>query len=218
MLVRLRRLFAARVAGSEGSAAYWKHRYDSGDNSGAGSYGKSAEFKAEVLNAFVAANDVRSVIEFGCGDGNQLALARYPRYAGFDVSERAVELCSSRFREDPSKTFGLLDSYADERAELALSLDVIYHLIEDDIFAEHMQMVFGAADRFVAIYSSNTEAQHRAQQPHVRHRRFTDWVAEYATDWDLHQEVANPLALKSGASAASFYLFERRSPDPAPGE
>ena len=42
-------------------------------------------------------------------------MARYPRYAGFDVSERAVELCSSRFRKDPSKTFGVLDGYAGER-------------------------------------------------------------------------------------------------------
>ena len=33
-----------------GSEKYWEKRYIAGGNSGAGSYGKLAEFKAEVLN------------------------------------------------------------------------------------------------------------------------------------------------------------------------
>jgi hypothetical protein len=45
-----------------------------------GSYGKFAAFKAEVLNAFVQEMRVDTVIEFGCGDGNQLTLARYPLF------------------------------------------------------------------------------------------------------------------------------------------
>lgn len=55
----------------EGSAAYWEARYTSGADSGVGSYGAFAEFKAEILNNFVAQNRVASVIEFGCGDGNR---------------------------------------------------------------------------------------------------------------------------------------------------
>ena len=73
-----------------GSAAYWESRYAKGGSSGVGSYGRFAEFKAEVLNRFVATHSVQSVIEFGCGDGNQLALASYPWYLGYDVSATAV--------------------------------------------------------------------------------------------------------------------------------
>lgn len=39
-----------------------------GNNSGAGSYGRLADFKAEIINQFVTENDVREVVEWGCGD------------------------------------------------------------------------------------------------------------------------------------------------------
>lgn len=60
------------------STDYWESRYATGGTSGPGSSGKLAEFKAEVLNSFVRRDNVLSVIEFGCGDGNQLSLASYP--------------------------------------------------------------------------------------------------------------------------------------------
>ena len=56
------------------SASYWDSRYVSGGTSGAGSYGHLAEFKANVLNTFVANRNIKLVIEFGFGDGNQLIL------------------------------------------------------------------------------------------------------------------------------------------------
>ncbi|MDR0569556.1 MAG: class I SAM-dependent methyltransferase [Spirochaetaceae bacterium] len=93
-----------------GSKAYWERRYAEGGNSGAGSYNRLAAFKAEMLNAFVRDNNIQTVMEFGCGDGNQLSLARYPRYTGFDVSETAVKLCKNRFKGDATKTFYLLNA------------------------------------------------------------------------------------------------------------
>src|SRR6185369_2928806 len=114
-----------------GSQDYWVKRYEKGGNSGPGSYSELAKFKARVLNGLVTEKNIASVIEFGCGDGNQLELAQYPSYHGFDVSPVAVELCRKRFTADPSKRFGLLGDYAGETADLALSLDVIYHLVED---------------------------------------------------------------------------------------
>jgi hypothetical protein len=113
-----------------GSAAYWERRYKARGNSGIGSYGKFAQFKAEVVNAFVADRGIRSVIEFGCGDGNQLRLAGYPQYLGFDVSQTAMGLCKATFQSDPTKSFKLMREYANEKADLTVSLDVIYHFID----------------------------------------------------------------------------------------
>jgi hypothetical protein len=62
------------------SAQYWEDRYVNGMTSGSGSYGRLAEFKAEFLNEFVADHKISSIVEFGCGDGAQLALAAYPKY------------------------------------------------------------------------------------------------------------------------------------------
>jgi hypothetical protein len=74
-----------------GSEEYWIRRYQSGKGSGHGSYNQLAEFKAEILNDFVQTRHIESIIEYGCGDGNQLRYAKYPRYLGFDVSPKAIE-------------------------------------------------------------------------------------------------------------------------------
>ena len=62
------------------TATYWEFRYANNGNSGAGSYGKLADFKAKVINGFIHENELNTILEFGCGDGNQLSLAKYNSY------------------------------------------------------------------------------------------------------------------------------------------
>lgn len=195
-----------------GSASYWESRYQTGGTSGAGSYNRLAEFKARMLNDFVRERDVKSVLELGCGDGAQLELTEYPRYIGCDVSAAAVEMCRARYANDPSKEFLLLDELpTDLSSDLALSLDVVYHLVEDEVFAAHMATLFDHADRFVIIYSSNQDSP----QPtaHVRHRRFTDWVDTSRPNWRLSFTVPNayPFDPKRSeeTSFADFFVYER---------
>ena len=72
------------------SSVYWERRYRLGGSSGSGSTGHLAAFKAEVLNRFVHDHGIKSVIELGCGDGQQLALAEYPLYLGLDVAKTSI--------------------------------------------------------------------------------------------------------------------------------
>src|SRR5580700_4696798 len=94
--VRRLSLFRQRISFT-GSASFWEKNYQNGSTSGDGSYGMLAQGKAEFLNTFVGGNGIRSIIEFGCGDGHQLSLAAYPRYVGLDVSRTAIGLCARRF-------------------------------------------------------------------------------------------------------------------------
>lgn len=192
------------------SDQYWDARYSHGGNSGAGSYGRLAHFKAEVLNAFVEKHGIQSVIEFGSGDGNQLSLASYPAYLGIDVSETAVRACRERFARDSTKAFLSTKEYNGERSELALSLDVIYHLVEDDVFEEYMTTLFRSAECFVIIYASNEDRQ--APEKHVRHRRFTDWVDANRRDFRLVEHIPNRYPFDPEApddtSFADFFVFE----------
>jgi SAM-dependent methyltransferase len=199
-----------------GSQIYWEERYAKGGNSGAGSYHKLAEFKAQVLNSFVEEEGIGSVIEFGCGDGNQLALANYAHYIGFDVSRTAIARCREMYNSDSSKTFFLLDEYAGQTADLTLSLDVVYHLVEDDIFDEHMHLLFDSATRYVAIYSSNTDEDKGSTGSHVWHRKFSTWIDEKLWDWSLKQYIPNRYPYKGDhtdtsteTSFADFYIYER---------
>lgn len=87
------------------SAEYWEKRYESGGDSGVGSYNKLAEFKADIINDFVNEHNIKTVIEWGCGDGNQLKLANYREYIGIDVSQKAVSMCKEIFAKDSAKKF-----------------------------------------------------------------------------------------------------------------
>lgn len=194
-----------------GSEDFWEARYARGDNSGVGSYGKFAQFKAEVLNKFVRDENIASVIEFGCGDGNQLMQAAYPRYTGVDVSETAIAQCREKFRGDATKSFLILGDYSGETAEVAMSLDVIYHLVEDAIFDSHMRALFGAATRFVIIYSSNTDDNAGNAARHVRHRKFTDWIEVKGAGWSLDRHIPNKYPYAGDytqGSFADFYIYK----------
>ncbi len=173
--------------------------------------GRLANFKAEIVNAFVREHDVASVIEFGCGDGAQLTRADYPTYLAFDVADESVELCRSKFATDSTKEFRNAATWDYERADLALSLDVIFHLIEDDVFHEYMRRLFLSAKRYVIVYSSNHESEHPAA--HVKHRRFTDWVDIYHADFKLVRYAPNPYPLTADdqtESFADFFIFEKQ--------
>jgi cyclopropane fatty-acyl-phospholipid synthase-like methyltransferase len=195
-----------------GSEDYWVKRYAKGGNSGPGSYSELAKFKARVLNAFVVEKNIASVMEFGCGDGNQLELAQYPSYVGFDVSPVAVDMCRKRFASDKTKRFSLLSDYTGEQVDMAMSLDVIYHLVEVSVYEAHLRTVFGAATRFVVIYSTNRDAPDDAGLPHVRHRRFTDFVDRELSGWKLLRNEKQPREYSGDiteSSLAEFYLFEK---------
>jgi len=190
-----------------GSSSYWEERYSAGGHSGVGSRGKLAEFKAAVINEFVATHELRSVIEFGCGDGNQLTLAKYPTYCGFDVSETAVAKCQKLFAGDASKHFRLMAEYEGEKADVALSLDVIYHLVEDDVFKNYMRILFESSNQYVIIYSSDSDDNRGYEGTHIRHRKFTEWIQRNAPHWKLIEHIPNKYPSQSGYGRGSFADF-----------
>lgn len=213
--VRLRR-WLGRLS-FRGPKDYWERRYASGGDSGPGSYGRLAAFKACVLNEFVAERRVDSVVEYGCGDGRQLSLAEYPAYTGVDVSSSAITRCRALFANDTTKRFVLIDPDTTDietfTADLALSLDVVYHLIEDRLFERHMRAVFGSARRYVIIYSSDHAENDPLQPAHVRHRHVSAWVAEHRPEWHLDRRIPNPHPFTGNVHTGSHsdFLIYRRA-------
>jgi SAM-dependent methyltransferase len=210
--VRQLSLLRQRI-GFRSSALYWEQNYARGGTSGPGSYNAPAESKAAFLNDFARTRGVKSVIEFGCGDGHQLSLAQYSGYIGLDVSRCAVGLCQRLFAGDPTKSFFLYDGacFADRgglfTADLAISLDVIFHLIEDVVFDTYMTHLFAAGRNFVVIYATNREIPGTA--PHVRHRHFTQWAEEHAQNWRLLEVTPG---LNPGPVRADFFTYQRVIP------
>ncbi len=178
-----------------------------------------AQFKAEVINRFVDEHEIKRVIEFGCGDGQQLQLSNYPEYLGIDVSAKALGICMDRYSDDPGKTFAPVYP-SGNRFDLALSLDVIYHLIEDDAFAEYMSKLFASSDHWVCIYSSDMTQEEAiriepdlATADHVRHRKYSQWISRNQPDWAHHKSVKNRFPydrnMRDNTSLAHFDFYRK---------
>lgn len=191
------------------SAGYWDQRYRRGGHSGAGSYGRLAAFKASFINAFMAENTVTDVIDLGCGDGNLLSMLSVEAYTGVDVSTSVLARLADRFPRHAFIPFDALPTQPP--ADLALSIDVIFHLVEDDVFTRYMDALFSHARRFVLVYASNVDLPWPS--PHVRHRRFSDHVALTHPDWHLVAHVPNRYAFDPSrpdeTSFADFFVYAR---------
>jgi SAM-dependent methyltransferase len=88
----------------------------------------------ENLSRAIGALEVRTILDVGCGSGENLAaLARSGRYdlAGVDVSAEALALATKRV---PGARFRLLDIEQEplpERFDLVMSIQVAEHLLDD---------------------------------------------------------------------------------------
>lgn len=189
---------------------YWDRRYREGRTSGAGSEGEEGRYKAQYVNDFIRAHDIIHVIDWGCGDGQVLELLRvgpmhnpYVGYTGIDVSPTILERNRKLFREF---TFASPDEALvpgrEWTADLALSMDVLFHLPDDDDYFAYLNNLFNSATRFVLIYSTNHAGGRTAR--HVLRREFTPDVSKHFPEWNL-KTVETPLR----AGLASFFVYER---------
>ncbi|MEK7704849.1 MAG: glycosyltransferase [Myxococcota bacterium] len=199
---------------------YWEDRYRSGRSTGSGSYDRLAMFKARIINRFVADNAVASVVDLGCGDGHQLSLADYPSYTGLDISPTVVEKCRIAFASDTTKRFDvytpaqpLTDSWS---ADLALSLDVLYHLSDDAVYDAYLADLFALARKYVVIYANDSldyPVGVNERSEYVRFRNFTRDVATRFPGWHLVRREANAYpfnpSLTDTTSFADFYFYAR---------
>jgi SAM-dependent methyltransferase len=211
MLKLFRKLFGRKF---DTSGDYWKDRYETGGHSGTGSYGRLTDYKARIINALVADRGITSVVEIGCGDGNQCSLFDFANYTGVDISPKVVADARVRFADRPGWTFHEADDFQAQQlsSDMAMSLDVIYHLVEDEVFDAYMRDLVAAADKYLLIYASDHDAP--ARRPHVRHRAYSAWLAANAPEFELLQTWEQEFPMPQGrhkteTSFAFFRLFGR---------
>lgn len=168
------------------SSQYWEKRYAAGQDSGVGSYNKQAEAKAEYVNNIITQYNIKTVNDYGHGDGNQLTyLKGFEKYYGYDVSQTVRDKCKVKFNDN---CYTFVANLTDlPPSDLALSLDVIYHLVEDKTYEEYMKYLF-LDNKYVVIYSTN---EVRTGEPnHCRCRHFTPYVKQNFLNYELIEEVS----------------------------
>lgn len=182
---------------------FWDQRYRRGRSSGAGSEGQAAVRKARVINDLIRAESIESVVDWGVGDGTVLSmLTPEVQYTGVDISEFVVARLKRTWQHDARRSFRLLNEVGVVQADLALSLDVIFHCIDDFDYDMHLRRVFSSAQRFVLIHSTDHDGGRTAK--HVRWRHFTPDVERIAPGWELKSEPDD-------RQVTDFYLYRRSS-------
>ncbi len=165
---------------------------------------KPLPFRTRVHQWLGRALNIESVVDWGVGDGTVLdGITRGVRYLGLDVSETAVDRLRRRYASLPLWDFEqVTEDYSGpyDLHELSLSMDVLFHLIDDQHYWAYLNNLFGHASRYVIIYSTNYGPARTAR--HVLRRRFTPDVAASFPEWELLKSADDP-------GVAGFYVYGR---------
>ena len=138
-----------------------------------------------------------------------------PTYHGLDVSQTVVDQARITFHEDKTKSFEHVTEFNRKQKsfELSMSLDVIYHLIEDDVFSSYMYNLFNSSGKFVIIYASNKTDENYVPGFHVKHRAFSDWVKKNRPEFQQIEVIPNSYPEDSNnpneTSFADFYFYQK---------
>ena len=201
----------------EDSDEYWEERYMNYGNSGGGSYGRLAEFKAEVINNFTRNHDVTSIIDYGVGDGNNLKyydLTNIDKYIGLDVSKTIIDRLNNDapFKKCEFRCVGSNDKL-EYKGDLVLSQDVLYHLIDETIYKNYLDNLFNMSKKYVIIYARDEDMEELSKH-HMLVRKFTPYIRENYKSFELVHTVPNkypyvPLSRDWTTSLSSFYIYEK---------
>ena len=72
------------------------------------------------------------------------------------------------------------------------NIDVIYHLVEDDVYHNYMNQLFSSSKKYVIIYSSNfDDLESNNVVAHVKHRKFSKWVEENISEFEFIKHIPN---------------------------
>lgn len=190
---------------------YWEETYRSGETSGRGSYGVLAEFKAEVVNGLIQREGIHRVIEFGCGDGNQLQYMNYEDYLGVDVAASSVKRCASQFAKDSSKSFmlytpGLWINRGFLQADLTVCLDVLYHITDETDFRNTLYDILHSSTAWVVLYTRLKENGNPGIDT-IQDRNLFEYLFDYP-DFKVHEIIPRRYPDQSSAD----FVILRRTP------
>lgn len=200
----IRELFRSKITKNfANSAKYWEERYYYGGNSGKGSYFQEAIEKADYLNAKIKQYNIDTIVDIGCGDGNNLKLFEIRNYYGFDVSKTIINFNKRQYSQDKNKKFILIDDYFDNtlleirnkkdtNKLICVSFDVIGHLVEDTVYQKHLANFLLLNPDYLIVSNSDEEKEYDLSLPHIKLRNYSrDLINDGWTLIDVHPKNKN---------------------------
>ena len=177
---------------------YWNERYQRGETSGKGSEGFNYEYKRDYINRVIEMYQFERIVDFGCGDGNQIHELNIQQYHGVDIAESSIQRCRDRYAGDPRYRFDILDrNVRFTHYDLALSLDVLYHIVHQVDYESYLRLLFGYS-KYTLIYA-NWEAS-ESRVPHICYRNHFEAIQRLRISTQIIARDVNPRKISIGFS------------------
>jgi 2-polyprenyl-3-methyl-5-hydroxy-6-metoxy-1,4-benzoquinol methylase len=123
----------------------------------------------ENLVRTVSMLDVRTILDVGCGSGENLAAlgaSRRYRLAGAGISQEALAIARSRAPDTQFFVLDVTSKALDEQFDLVISIQVLEHLLDDETALNNMSKM---ARKFVFI--STIQGRMRKSETRIGHLR-----------------------------------------------
>ena len=133
------------------SVDIWKNRPN---QSGTGSRGNLAIFKINYINDFIKEKNIKSMIDFGCGDLQVSSNFEVQSYLGVDIV--AHDHPNSVKPKKYHTTISRFDEFiSEERVELCTCLDVLYHILYNELeyLNAAIKNILEHSTKYVIIYA-----------------------------------------------------------------
>jgi len=112
-----------------------------------------------------------------------------------------------KYNNDNTKKFYTYDEIDNIKlqSDLTMSLDVLYHILEDELYFNYLKQLFSSSSNYVLIYSNNYNGH---IEGHMHTKKFTDDVEKKFPNWELQKKINQMYPKKS---SADFYLYKKKN-------
>ena len=183
------------------SSEIWKQR---SSNSGVGSRGDLAKYKIDFINNFIKENNIKNMIDFGCGDLQIASRLEVEEYLGVDIVEHKHP---NNIKSDKFETivcrFDKLPRI--EKAELCTCLDVFYHILSDEkkYLETAIQEIVNHSSKFIIIYAQDSyRSEFNNWRGHMNNSPWRQIMEKYKLSLLFEQEEPQR------GSSAKFFVYE----------
>jgi ubiquinone/menaquinone biosynthesis C-methylase UbiE len=156
-----------------------------------------------VISQLINDLDVRSVLEIGCGLGNNLRNLKHEKIAGIDLSEHAINIARKRFPHYSFYVGNVLQIPLIETFDLVFTASVIQH-IEPNLLDKAFEEMYRISNHYILNIEAYDKIEHEINWHRGKNKFWTVHVMErwkkfpvsIVSDYDFNSEYRITLVSK----------------------
>lgn len=147
--------------------------------------------------------DIQSVLEIGCGYGNNLEMLKGKKVTGLDLSEYAIEQGRIRYPYNQFHVGSVLDIPLKEQFDLVFTSAVIEH-VKPELLKKAFDEMFRVSKKYILNIEAYDIIEHEINWHRGKNefwtvhmaKRWSEYPVKIMSDYDVHPEYRLTLVSK----------------------